>query len=72
LLAEREAGHGGRGVVADAADDEVSEVKEVDLDGLKTVSLSLKEIEGEWHDWGQFRYVTSDAVYRILREKAVL
>jgi len=56
---------GGR-LLLDASDDEVSEVKEVDADGLEEAAVFLKNLKGKWSDWGSFRYVTTHAVYRIL------
>lgn len=52
----------------DASDDEISEVREVDLDGLERIVRSLEGIKGKWKDWGQFRYVTSNAVLQQLRK----
>ncbi len=57
---------GGR-LLEDASDDEVSKVREVDLDGLAEIVAELDVIKGKWHDWGQFRYVTSNAVYDYLK-----
>jgi 8-oxo-dGTP diphosphatase len=56
-------------IFVDASDDEVSEIKEVDLEGLKDVTSSLKNITGKWRDWGKFRYATSMAVYNYLTAK---
>jgi 8-oxo-dGTP pyrophosphatase MutT (NUDIX family) len=58
---------GGR-LLEDASDDEIGEVREVDLDDLEPVVRKLGEITGKWRDWGQFRYVTTKAVYEFLRE----
>ena len=55
-------------LLEDASDDEISEVREVNLDGLEKIVKSLEGIRGKWKDWGRFRYVTSNAVLRILRE----
>lgn len=57
---------GGR-LLLDASDDEISEVKEVDLEGLEEIVRSLGSIEGKWSDWGRFRYATSNAVLKYLR-----
>lgn len=57
---------GGR-LLLDASDDEISEVREVDLDGLEEVVGTLEKIEGKWSDWGRFRHATSGAVLRYLR-----
>ena len=57
---------GGR-LLEDASDDEIGGVREVDLDGLEKIVESLDAIKGKWHDWGQFRYVTSKAVYQYLK-----
>jgi 8-oxo-dGTP diphosphatase len=59
---------GGR-LLLDASDDEVSEVKEVNLDELEEIVNSLNCIQGKWSDWGKFRYVTSNAALRYLRSK---
>jgi len=56
-------------IFVDASDDEVSEIKEVDLEGLKAVASSLNNITGKWEDWGKFRYATSMAVYNYLATK---
>jgi len=58
---------GGR-LLLDASDDEVSEVREVDLEELETVVEKLKNIPGEWNDWGRFRYITSAAVVDLLKK----
>lgn len=57
---------GGR-LLLDASDDEISEVREVDLDGLEEIVRTLDNIEGKWNDWGKFRYATSNAVLKYLR-----
>jgi len=57
---------GGR-LLLDANDDEISEVKEVNIDGLQVITESLSNIPGKWNDWGRFRYVTSNAVLNYLR-----
>lgn len=54
-------------LLIDASDNEVSEVMEVDLDGLKKVADSLANIRGMWSDWGKFRHVTTKAVYEYLK-----
>lgn len=54
-------------LLEDASDDEISEVREVDLDGLEKIVASLDKIEGKWSDWGRFRYATSNAVLKYLR-----
>lgn len=60
---------GGR-LLEDASDDEIGDVREVDLDGLAEIVAGLGAINGKWHDWGQFRYVTSNAVFHYLNLKA--
>ncbi len=57
---------GGR-LLLDASDDEVSEVREVGLDGLEEIVGALDKIEGKWSDWGKFRYASSNAVLKYLR-----
>jgi len=58
---------GGR-LLEDASDDEVSEVREVDIDQLAEIAESLRNIKGKWRDWGQFRYVTTNAVVKQLEK----
>ncbi|HEX9061913.1 MAG TPA: NUDIX domain-containing protein [Clostridia bacterium] len=58
---------GGR-LLLDASDDEVSEVLEVNVDELSEVSENLLKIEDSWKDWGKFRYITTNAVYRFLKD----
>lgn len=58
---------GGR-LLEDASDDEISEVREVDLEGLEKIIKSLEGIKGKWRDWGQFRYVTSNAVLQYFKK----
>jgi hypothetical protein len=57
---------GGR-LLTDATDNEVSEVREVDLAGLDVLVERLGSIEGSWHDWGLFRRVSSGAILAALR-----
>jgi len=61
---------GGR-LLEDASDDEISGVKEADLDELERIVEALGSISGKWHDWGSFRYITSNAVLRYLRDKSI-
>lgn len=58
---------GGR-LLLDASDDEISEVREVDVSGLEAVVDSLGKIEGKWRDWGLFRYESSKAVLDYLKK----
>ena len=55
-------------LLIDASDDEVSEVMEVDVNGLEKISNSLADIHGRWRDWGKFRHVTTNAVYEYLKQ----
>lgn len=57
---------GGR-LLEDASDDEVSEIKELDMEGLSRMVDSLKSIKGKWQDWGRFRYITSNVVQEHLK-----
>lgn len=57
---------GGR-LLVDATDDEISEVREVDIGGLESVVSALEKIEGAWGDWGRFRYETSNAILQYLK-----
>jgi len=59
---------GGR-LLLDATDDEVSEVREVGVAGLKEVVDRLKTLEGRWKDWGRLRYESSNAVLEYLLSK---
>jgi 8-oxo-dGTP pyrophosphatase MutT (NUDIX family) len=60
---------GGR-LLEDATDEEISQVVEVDLDGFDKVLNELINIEQNWIDWGKFRYETTNAVYRYLKEQS--
>lgn len=60
---------GGR-LLLDASDDEISEVREVSIEELSEIVEVLKNIQGKWSDWGKFRYVTSNAVLKILKNRA--
>ncbi|NSW91764.1 MAG: NUDIX hydrolase [Firmicutes bacterium] len=53
-------------LLSGALDDEISEVREVDLKELADIVESLNNIEGKWRDWGKFRYVTSKAILDYL------
>lgn len=55
-------------LLEDASDDEISAVREVDVDELGEIAENLKEIKGKWRDWGQFRYVTTNAVVKHLKD----
>jgi 8-oxo-dGTP pyrophosphatase MutT (NUDIX family) len=60
---------GGR-LLEDATDEEISQVMEVDLDGFVKVLDELINIDQNWVDWGKFRYETTNAVYRYLKEQS--
>lgn len=49
-------------LLIDATDDEVSEIKEVDADGLNRLSRHLADIEPGWKDWGAFRFLTTNVI----------
>ena len=55
-------------MLVDASDDEVSEVREVSIDELEDIAVSLNNITGKWADWGKFRYATTHAIYRKLQQ----
>lgn len=55
-------------LLMDATDNEVSEVKEVDIKGLEEIANKLSSIEGKWADWGKFRFVTTNAYINYLKE----
>jgi len=59
-------------LLKDAADNEVSEVREVSVDELEAVALSLKNLSGKWSDWGRFRYETTNAIYRYLKSGSII
>lgn len=50
-------------LLLDASDNEISEVREVDMEEFKPIVDKLADIPGKWHDWGSFRYETTKAVY---------
>lgn len=58
-------------LLADASDDEISEIKEVDLDGLEQICDGLIKIEGDWSDWGKFRYESCRAVLEYLQSEGI-
>lgn len=55
-------------LLEDAIDDEISEVREVDIDGLEQIAAALDGLKGKWRDWGQFRYVTTNAICRYFKK----
>lgn len=59
-------------LLVDASDNEVSEVREVDIKGLEEIVHALGNIEESWRDWGRFRQVTSGAVLEYLKTKPFL
>ncbi|KNY29757.1 NUDIX hydrolase [Pseudobacteroides cellulosolvens] len=59
---------GGR-LLEDATDDEVSQVMEANLEDFESILQSLLNMDGDWVDWGRFRYMTSNAVYKYLKER---
>ena len=61
---------GGR-LLEDASDNEISEIKEVDLDGLLRIVGSLEGIKGKWRDWGHFRYISTNAVYQHIKKQCI-
>jgi len=61
---------GGR-LLADASDDEISEIKEVDLEEFEQAVRALGSIGGKWQDWGKFRCITSNAVLNYLKHKSI-
>ena len=58
---------GGR-LLIDASDDEISEVREVDLEELRAITGSLLKISGRWNDWGKFRFETCNAIVQYFTE----
>ena len=42
-------------IIEDASEDEISDFKEVDFEGLIKISEILSGIEGGWRDWARFR-----------------
>ncbi len=61
---------GGR-LLEDASDDEVSEIREVDKEGLAQFARSLYDLKGKWRDWGKFRYVTTNSVLQWFEGKGI-
>jgi len=61
---------GGR-LLADASDDEISEIKEVDLEEFGHLVRALDNIKGRWQDWGKFRYISSSAALDYLKHKSI-
>ena len=59
---------GGR-LLEDAVDDELSEVREVDLTGLEEAVDKLCSMKDRWKDWGMFRYASSKAFLDYLKSK---
>lgn len=55
-------------LLEDATDAEVSEVVELDANGLEDVANRLNGIKGKWSDWGKFRYVSTKAISDMLKE----
>lgn len=58
-------------LLEDASDDEVSEIREVDKEGLAQIAQSLYDLKGKWQDWGKFRYVTTNAALQWLEGKGI-
>lgn len=58
-------------LLEDASDDEVSGVKEMDLEELKQAAILLSEIKGKWSDWGNFRHASTMAVYNFLNTNKI-
>lgn len=54
-------------LMEDASDDEISSIREVDIDGLGEIARSLGRLKGKWQDWGKFRHATTNAVYLYLK-----
>jgi 8-oxo-dGTP diphosphatase len=61
---------GGR-LLADASDNEISEIWEADLEEFDRLVRALDSIKGKWQDWGKFRHVTSNAVLNYLKHKSI-
>lgn len=61
----------GGNLLVDASDNEISEVKEVDLEGLSKIVGMLGTIKGKWRDWGYFRYVSTNAVYQYMKKQCI-
>lgn len=58
---------GGR-LLEDATDNEVSEVREVNLTELQEIADFLLAIEGKWNDWGRFRFETTNAFLKYFTD----
>ncbi len=61
---------GGR-LLEDATDDEVSQVMEAKLEDFENVLDALLKMKEDWVDWGRFRYMTSNAVYKYIKNKDI-
>lgn len=59
-------------LLTEALDDEISEVKEVNISELREVVESLNNIEGRWRDWGKFRHITSKAILDYLVSSKII
>lgn len=59
-------------LLLDASDDEINEVRVVNIEELEGIVEELNNIQGKWSDWGKFRYITSKAVLSVLKSKARL
>ena len=54
-------------LLEDATDNEVSEAMEVSIAELESLVNALNNIQGQWSDWGKFRYETCNAVLQYLK-----
>lgn len=54
-------------LLADATDDEVSEVLEAGPEELDLIADNLLHIREEWRDWGRFRHATTHAMALYLK-----
>jgi hypothetical protein len=45
----------------------VSELREVEMAGLEEIANKLRSIDGKWADWGKFRFETTSAYVRYLK-----
>lgn len=54
-------------LLLDATDDEVSEIREVKIEELEEIARLLRNIDGKWADWGNFRFETTNAYIKYLK-----
>lgn len=51
-------------ILKDATEDEISEFTEVDLNGIRHICTTLKNTNGKWKDWCNFRRLTTEFILK--------